>query len=207
MTGMVMNLIGNLVLVLGNLAASALVRPTILKLQTLLAGLGIPNWSGLGFPACPWARPLEKMMIYRVRNSCVKVTTCVEFIQLFVLWCPFTDLGCLTVELAGFQGCTTPDVHSGHRYVYCYWQQLHKECWPGWSMDLCIPSESPPEPHSLRPCAGARHQRPSGTVRAADQVELEHVGLAKRWTDRAEREAVDKLNNRRAVRIRRVMGE
>ncbi|CAJ1441371.1 unnamed protein product, partial [Effrenium voratum] len=46
-SGMLLNLVGNLILVLG---------------------LAIPNWPGLGFPACPW------------------VTTCVEFFQLFLLW-------------------------------------------------------------------------------------------------------------------------
>lgn len=45
--GMLLNLVGNLILVLG---------------------IAIPNWSGLGFPACPW------------------VTTFVEFVQLFILW-------------------------------------------------------------------------------------------------------------------------
>ena len=66
-SGMLMNLFGNLVLVLG---------------------LGIPHWRGFGFRACPW------------------VTTCAEFVQLFILW-----------------------------FVYCYWKQLHKDCWPGWSKE------------------------------------------------------------------------
>lgn len=46
-SAMLLNLVGTLILVLG---------------------IGIPHWSGLGFPACPW------------------VTTCVEFTQLFILW-------------------------------------------------------------------------------------------------------------------------
>eukprot|EP00913_Durusdinium_trenchii_P034060 g31880.t1 len=45
--GMLLNLVGNLILVLG---------------------LTVPNWTGFGFPACPW------------------VTTTVEFLQLFILW-------------------------------------------------------------------------------------------------------------------------
>jgi len=51
-------------------------------------GFGIPNWSGFGFTACPI------------------VTTCVEYVQFFLLW-----------------------------FVFCFLKQLHKECWPGFSKD------------------------------------------------------------------------
>eukprot|EP00747_Dinoflagellata_sp_TGD_P124662 gnl/TRDRNA2_/TRDRNA2_174036_c0_seq1.p1 gnl/TRDRNA2_/TRDRNA2_174036_c0~~gnl/TRDRNA2_/TRDRNA2_174036_c0_seq1.p1 ORF type:complete len:341 (+),score=38.42 gnl/TRDRNA2_/TRDRNA2_174036_c0_seq1:75-1025(+) len=64
---MLLNLVGTLVFVLG---------------------LGIPNWNGFGFVACP------------------VVTTVVEYFQIFFMW-----------------------------FVFCYWKQLHTECWPGWSLE------------------------------------------------------------------------
>mmetsp|Transcript_43080 Transcript_43080/g.99184 ORF Transcript_43080/g.99184 Transcript_43080/m.99184 type:complete len:501 (-) Transcript_43080:212-1714(-) len=64
-----------------------MVTNLILSLVFVL-GFPFPGWSGFGFKACPW------------------VTTCVEYVQLMLLW-----------------------------FVYCYWLQLHKDCWPGWSSE------------------------------------------------------------------------
>jgi len=52
----------------------------------LVLGIPVPNWPGLGFMACPI------------------VTTCVEYVQIFLIWS-----------------------------IFCMGYRLHEECWPGWS--------------------------------------------------------------------------
>ena len=129
------------------------------------AGLGVPNWGGLGFPACPWAggRVLYSVWMRlesRSPPTCVEVTTCVEFVQLFILWCARLGVGSALLgrrhELEAQQVCVLLLEAASQRMLAWLVQGLTQSL---------ISNRRPQSQVSiLDSWSGAYHKRPSGAV-------------------------------------------